>query len=77
MSRGQDSLVVIKPPVTRADGIVGTRNVGKLAHLGKPGTPRPAWVEIMARKRRKTLVVCAHCHDSIHHRHPTTTPNTE
>jgi group II intron reverse transcriptase/maturase len=58
-------------------GDVEVHQVGKLAHLGKPGTPRPAWAELMARKRRKTLVVCAPCHDSIHHRKPTTAPNTE
>jgi hypothetical protein len=58
-------------------GEVEAHHVGKLAHLGKPGTPRPAWAELMARKRRKTIVVCAACHDSIHHRQPTTTPNTE
>ena len=27
---------------------------------------RPAWVEMMARRRRKTLVVCASCHADIH-----------
>jgi hypothetical protein len=26
----------------------------------------------MARKRRKTLVVCHPCHDAIHNRQPTT-----
>jgi hypothetical protein len=58
-------------------GEVEAHQVGKLAQLGKPGTPRPDWAEIMARKRRKTLVVCAPCHDSIHHRKPTAAPNTE
>jgi hypothetical protein len=58
-------------------GEVEAHQVGKLAHLGKPGKPRPAWAELMARKRRKTLVVCAACHDSIHHRRPTATPDTE
>ncbi len=27
----------------------------------------------MARKRRKTLVVCRPCHDHIHHGHPAAT----
>ena len=31
----------------------------------------------MTRKRRKTLVVCAACHDVIHDRQPTATPTTE
>jgi group II intron reverse transcriptase/maturase len=52
-------------------GEVEVHHVGKLAHLGKPGTPLPAWAALMARKRRKTLVVCVSCHDTIHNRQPT------
>jgi hypothetical protein len=26
----------------------------------------PAWAALMAKKRRKTLIVCAPCHDWIH-----------
>jgi hypothetical protein len=55
-------------------GTVEVRHVGKLAHLGKPGTSRPPWAELMARKRRKTLVVCTACHDIIHRRRPATKP---
>ncbi len=55
------------------NGTVEVHQVAKLAHLGQPGTPRPPWAELMARKRRKTLVVCAACHDTIHHRQPTAT----
>jgi group II intron reverse transcriptase/maturase len=51
-------------------GKVDVHQVGKLAHLGKPGQPRPAWASVMARKRRKTLIVCAACHDAIHVRQP-------
>jgi len=58
-------------------GEVEVHHVGKLAHLSKPGQPQPPWADLMARKRRKTLVVCAACHDHIHHRQPTATPNTE
>jgi hypothetical protein len=47
-------------------GEVDVHQVRKLADLGKPGQPRPAWAELMARRRRKTLVVCPSCHDSIH-----------
>lgn len=32
--------------------------------------PKPAWVEIMAARRRKTLVVCRTCHMDIHHGNP-------
>jgi hypothetical protein len=34
--------------------------------LGKPGPGQPAWAALMARMRRKTLVVCAGCHEHIH-----------
>jgi hypothetical protein len=45
---------------------VQVHQVRKLADLTGPGRPRPAWAKIMAKKRRKTLVVCADCHDAIH-----------
>lgn len=42
-------------------------HVRKLADLTKPGrTERPAWVQMMVRRHRKTLVVCDHCHHEIH-----------
>ena len=47
--------------------------VRNLASLGEPGTGQPAWAAVMARKRRKTLVVCRPCHDAIHHGHPAAT----
>ena len=47
-------------------GQVDVHQVRKLADLGKPGQPRPAWAELMARRRRKTLVVCPSCHDTVH-----------
>ena len=40
--------------------------VAGLAHLGKPGPGQPAWAVLMARMRRKTLIVCAPCHEWIH-----------
>jgi group II intron reverse transcriptase/maturase len=41
--------------------------IRKLADLaGKGTTNGPEWMSIMARKRRKTLIVCGPCHDSIH-----------
>jgi hypothetical protein len=40
--------------------------VRKLASLGPAGSDQPAWAALMARKRRKTLVVCRPCHDVIH-----------
>jgi len=45
---------------------VVVHQVARLAALGKPGPGQPGWAAVMARKRRKTLVVCAACHDVIH-----------
>jgi group II intron reverse transcriptase/maturase len=42
--------------------------VRRLADLTKPGRPQPAWAQLMARMRRKTLVVCTPCHQAIHAR---------
>ena len=40
--------------------------VRKLADLTRPGRPQPVWVQLMAQRRRKSLVVCRTCHDTIH-----------
>jgi group II intron reverse transcriptase/maturase len=55
-------------------GEVQVHHVAKLAHLTTPGQPQPVWADTMAKRRRKTLVVCTPCHDTIHHRQPTATP---
>jgi group II intron reverse transcriptase/maturase len=49
---------------------VQVHQVRKLADLETPGQSQPAWAQQMARTRRKTLVVCPPCHDSIHARQP-------
>ncbi|MFI6741804.1 reverse transcriptase domain-containing protein [Nonomuraea sp. NPDC050451] len=54
-------------------GEVQVHQVRKIADLTKPGRPQPPWMETMAKRRRKTLIVCATCHDTIHGRHPTAT----
>jgi group II intron reverse transcriptase/maturase len=42
-------------------------HVRKLADLNRPGRPeRPAWMHLMAKRRRKTLVTCRGCHQDIH-----------
>ena len=51
-------------------GKVLVHQVRRLASLGQPGPAQPAWAALMARKRRKTLVVCSSCHDVIHHGQP-------
>jgi group II intron reverse transcriptase/maturase len=51
---------------------VRVHQIRKLADLDKPGQPEPPeWVQIMARRRRKTLVVCEPCYASIPHGRPT------
>ena len=45
---------------------VAVHQVPSLKELGKPGTGQPAWAALMAKMRRKTLIVCAACHDLIH-----------
>jgi len=45
---------------------VAVHQVAKLADLGKLGPGQPAWAALMARMRRKTLIVCTNCHDYIH-----------
>ena len=42
-------------------------HVRKLADLNQPGRrEKPAWMHLMAMRRRKTLVVCRRCHEAIH-----------
>jgi group II intron reverse transcriptase/maturase len=45
---------------------VAVHQVTGLKTLGKPGPGQPAWAALMAKMRRKTLIVCAACHDWIH-----------
>jgi len=45
---------------------VAVHQVTGLKELGTPGTGQPAWAALMAKMRRKTLIVCASCHDFIH-----------
>ena len=55
-------------------GTVDVHQVRKLADLQRPGHPQPVWDQLMAKRRRKTLVVCATCHTAIHDGQPTATP---
>jgi group II intron reverse transcriptase/maturase len=45
---------------------IAVHHVRTLADLHRPGQPQPAWAEVMAKMRRKSLVVCGDCHDLIH-----------
>jgi hypothetical protein len=49
-------------------------HIRKLADLNRPGrNEKPAWVKVMAKRRRKTLITCTVCHDNIHAGRPTAT----
>ena len=42
-------------------------HVRRLADLDRPGhREKPAWIKLMARRKRKTLAVCRNCHTAIH-----------
>jgi group II intron reverse transcriptase/maturase len=45
---------------------VAVHQVAKLADLGSSGAGQPAWAALMAKMRRKTLIVCRECHETIH-----------
>ena len=45
---------------------VVVHQVAALARLGKTGPGQPAWAALMARMRRKTMIVCRPCHEYIH-----------
>jgi hypothetical protein len=55
---------------------VETHQVRKLADLTRPGRPQPTWAQLMAKMRRKTLVVCKPCHTAIHAGQPAAAPLT-
>ena len=46
---------------------IEVHHLRKLADLKRQDRPdKPAWIYLMARRRRKTLVICRPCHDDIH-----------
>jgi group II intron reverse transcriptase/maturase len=55
---------------------IRVHQVRKLADLNRAGQPQPTWAQVMAKRRRKTLVVCTNCHGQIHAHHPTATLTT-
>jgi predicted HNH restriction endonuclease len=50
----------------QASSTVEVHQVRKLADLTAQGKSQPAWAELMAKMRRKTLIMCASCHEMIH-----------
>jgi group II intron reverse transcriptase/maturase len=51
---------------------IHVHHVARLADLAGPG-PHPEWTRFMAKRRRKTIVVCRSCYDTIHSGTPRTT----
>jgi hypothetical protein len=45
---------------------VAVHQVAALKELRSTGPGQPAWAALMAKMRRKTLIVCAPCHEHIH-----------
>ncbi|MFG3000315.1 hypothetical protein [Streptomyces sp. NPDC048340] len=45
---------------------IQVHQIRRLANLDRLGQEQPNWAALMARKRRKTLVVCSTCHEDIH-----------
>jgi Type II intron maturase len=45
---------------------VQAHHIARLAELPPPGPGQPPWAKLMAKMRRKSLVVCEPCHDHIH-----------
>ncbi|MFD0501952.1 HNH endonuclease [Streptomyces chiangmaiensis] len=49
-------------------GGVEVHHIRHLKDLNVRGrAPKPAWAQMMAARRRKTLVVCRVCHEDIHY----------
>jgi len=49
------------------NGQVEVHHIRKLADLRQEGRrEKKAWIQLMAMRRRKTLVVCRQCHEDIH-----------
>jgi group II intron reverse transcriptase/maturase len=64
-------LLAQKCELCGAEGNCQVHHVRKLADLNPPGrSEKPLWVKRMAARRRKTLVVCEHCHEVIHRERP-------
>jgi group II intron reverse transcriptase/maturase len=53
--------------ICRNTDSISVHHVRRLTDLTpRPGQPQPAWAQRMAARRRKTIIVCLTCHNSIH-----------
>jgi Type II intron maturase/Reverse transcriptase (RNA-dependent DNA polymerase) len=68
-----DRLLAGRCELCRRTGAVEVHHVRRLADLTQPGVPQPPWAQLMARRRRKTLVVCHACHQGVHRGQPAAT----
>jgi hypothetical protein len=60
-------LLVGRCEVCEAQENLEVHHIRKLADLNRPGrSDKPAWMHLMAKRRRKTLVICRGCHHDIH-----------
>jgi len=50
---------------------IHVHHVARLADLARPG-PQPEWTRLMTKRRRKTIVVCRSCYQTIHSATPRT-----
>ena len=71
--RGRDRNELIKRLLANKCELCGSKrnvevhHIRKLADLTEKGRKeKPRWVKKMAQRRRKTLIVCATCHENIH-----------
>jgi group II intron reverse transcriptase/maturase len=53
--------------ICEARNQIEVHHIRKLADLNRHDRPdRPAWIHLMAKRRRKTIVICRPCHEDIH-----------
>jgi group II intron reverse transcriptase/maturase len=56
---------------TRHTDPIEVHHIRALKDLDRyPGRDKPAWVKLMAARRRKTLVLCRTCHQDVQYGHP-------
>jgi group II intron reverse transcriptase/maturase len=66
-SEAVQRLVAEKCELCEAKGPLQAHHIRKLADIDRPGRrPKATWEKIMSARKRKTLMVCKGCHNSIH-----------
>ena len=63
-----DRLLAGECELCGAPANIEAHHIRKLADLrGKGRAAKPKWVQLMAARQRKTLMVCRNCHHAIHY----------